>query len=231
MNKINKFKQIRNILLLSLFLILITHKTIDANITKFVLSNNNTNIKDTVFWIDTLTSNKFLRIYTTPDNDFDNLYAEWGNNKIKNKLNLKKGEFSFLNLPFDHTIEWITDKSFALVDGCGTNCRYVIIFNIEKVKPVWMPIEYYPNMKYSSFITDNSNLYIASNQSNKVYPSIIVVDTDTQKTDTLLFSKYWIKGQISYFIDNIKIKKNRIEIKINNQEGENKTFIKNLKLK
>jgi len=60
-----------------------------------------------------------------------------------------------------------------------------------------MPIEYYPNMKYHSFITDNSNIYIATNQNDEVYPSFVVVDTDTQKTDTVNFSKYWVKGAFS----------------------------------
>ena len=218
----------------SIFIIILFsyyHTGTSTNICDICNTNDFDTEKDTIFWIDTLTSNKFLKIYTTPDNDFGNLIAEWGNDNLKNKIDLKKDELTFLVLPFTNRIKWITDKSFALVKGCGTNCRYVIIFNIEDKKPFWMPIEYYPNMNYHSFITDNSNVYIATNQNDKVYPSFVVVDTDTQNTDTINFSKDWVKGAISYFVDSIKIENSIIEIRLNNQEGKIKTFSKQLDLK
>jgi len=118
----------------SLFIVILFgcyHTGTSSNIFDISNPNDFNTEKDTIFWIDTLTSNKFLKIYTTPDNNFGNLIAEWGNDNLKNKIDLKKDEFTFLVLPFTNRIEWITDKSFVLVKGCGTNCRYVLIFNVE----------------------------------------------------------------------------------------------------
>ena len=72
-----------------------------------------------------------MKIYSKPKNDWQNLTAEFGNETKKHKIDLKTDEYEMLGIPFTNQIEWITEKSFALLNGCGTNCRYVLIFNTE----------------------------------------------------------------------------------------------------
>lgn len=91
---------------------------------------------ETIFWIDTISNGKFLKIYSKPENDWQNLTAEFGNENKKHIIDLGKEEYKILAIPFTNQIEWITEKSFALINGCGTNCRYVLIFNTEMKKPI-----------------------------------------------------------------------------------------------
>lgn len=182
---------------------------------------------ETVFWIDTISNGKFLKIYSEPENDWQNLTAEYGNEKINHKINLQSDKYKILGIPFTNQIEWITEKSFALVNGCGTSCKYVMIFNIDNEKPIIQPIEYYPEIEYADFKTDNPNLYIAvyNNYTNK--PSFIIVDTDTQKKDTIKLSNNWNRpgnGSIMSIVDKIKIENSEIKVIQILENGTQKLF-------
>ena len=100
-----------------------------------------THEKETIVWIDTISNENFLQIYSTPNNDWQNLTAEFGNQKIKHKIDLHTEEYQILGIPFTNQIEWITQKSFALVNGCGTACRYALIFNVDQEQPIITRIE------------------------------------------------------------------------------------------
>ena len=174
---------------------------------------------ETIFWVDTISNGKFLKIYSKPENDWQNLTAEFGNENKKHTIDLKTEEYQMLGIPFTNQIEWITEKSFALVNSCGTNCRYVLIFNTESEKPIVMPIEYYPNIKYADYKTDNPNLFIAVNENPL---NLMIIETDSQKKAELNLPKDWNRGicQIYSIIDRIEIKNLEIKI-VQNQENGN----------
>ncbi|WP_196890167.1 hypothetical protein [Aureivirga sp. CE67] len=178
--------------------------------TKTKLIKNN----DTIFWLDTISNDKFLKIYSKPENDWQNLTAEFGNKNQNHRIDLKAKEYEILGIPFTNQIEWITEKSFALINGCGTNCRYVLIFNTESEKPIITPIEYYPGIKYVNYKTDNPNLYVAVEQNNDESLSLIIIDTDSQKTQKVNLPKHWNRGigQIYGIVDEIEIKNTKIKI-------------------
>ena len=119
----------------------------NLNLAKTETKTQLTKKSETIFWIDTISNGKFLKIYSKPENDWQNLTAEYGNENKKHKIDLRTEEYQMLGIPFTNQIEWITEKSFALINGCGTNCRYVLIFNTESEKPIVTPIEYYPEIK------------------------------------------------------------------------------------
>lgn len=189
--------------------------------------------KETIVWIDTTSSEKFLKIYSTPNNDWQNLTAEFGNQETKRKIDLYTEDYQILGIPFTNQIEWITEKSFALVNGCGTTCRYVLIFNIDQEKPIITPIEYYPGIAYADFKTDNSNVYIAVNENARDIPSFVIVETDSQKKDTINLPNNWMRGIGSIFsiVDKIDIKDCKIEITQKQENGKTKTLNKKIVLK
>ncbi|BDD05582.1 hypothetical protein [Aureibacter tunicatorum] len=172
-----------------------------------------TSSDETIYWIDTVNGQNFLKIFSTADHDLKNLVAEYGNSKVEHVFNLDSKGFELINIPFHNQIEWITDDSFALVENCGVNCIYALIFNTHKEKPILTSLLYYPRLKHANFITDNNNYYATFNLSTSK-PSFIIVDTDSQKKDTINIPETWIRsiGSIPSIIDSVKIKNNRIEI-------------------
>ena len=46
-----------------------------------------------------------------------------------------------------------------------------------------MPIEYYPEIKYADYKTDNPNLYIAVEQNNDNSLNLKIIETDSQKKE------------------------------------------------
>lgn len=192
-----------------------------------------TNEKDTIVWIDTVSNDNFLKIYSNPTNDWQNLTAEFGNQKIKHKVDLQTEEYLILGIPFTNQIEWITQKSFALVNGCGTACKYALIFNTDYDKPIITPIEYYPGIIYADFKTDNSNVYIAVNENTGDKPSFIIVETDSQKKDTINLPNDWIRGVGSIYsiVDKIEIKDSEIEVIQKQENGRTKKLNKKIVLK
>jgi len=219
----------------SLILIILTffgcnQKGKSLNLTKTETKLNEKS--ETIFWIDTISNDKFLKIYSKHENDWQNLTAEFGNENNKHKINLKTEEYKILGIPFSNQIQWITEKSFALINGCGTNCRYVLIFNTESEKPIVMPIEYYPEIKYADYKTDNPNLYVAADENGENSLDLIIIETDTQKKEILCLPKDWNRGngQIYGIVDKIEIKNSKIKIVQNQKNGNKKKLIKELKL-
>ncbi len=192
-----------------------------------------THEKETIVWVDTTSSANFLKIYSTPNNDWQSLTAEFGNQKIKHKTDLYTEEYQILGIPFTNQIEWVTEKSFALVNGCGTACRYTLIFNVDQEQPIITPIEYYPGIIYADFKTDNPNLYIAVNENAGNTPSFVIVETDSQKKDTINLPNNWVRGIGSIFsiVDKIDIKDSNIEITQKQENGETKKLNKEIVLK
>ncbi|MCB4799978.1 hypothetical protein [Neotamlana laminarinivorans] len=186
-----------------------------------------------IFWIDTISNGKFLKIYSNPEKDEQNLTAVYGNEKIKNKINLLIEDYQITRIPFSNKVNWITEKSFAIVYACGTGCINVIIFNIEKEKPLIQTILYYPSDEYLDFETDNPNLYIASIGNIEDNPSFVIIDTDTQKKDTINLPKKWIRGlgTIYNIVDKLKIENSIIEIIQNQEKGEIKKIQETIHLK
>ena len=204
----------------------------NLNLLKTETRTELTKKSETVFWIDTISNGKFLKIYSKPENDWQNLTAEFGNENIKHTIDLKTEEYQMLGIPFTNQIEWITEKSFALINGCGTNCRYILIFNTESEKPIVMPIEYYPEIKYADYKTDNPNLYIAVDENNENSLDLIIIETDSQKKDVLNLPKDWNRGngQIYGIVDKIEIKNSEIKIVQNQENGNKKELNKKITL-
>lgn len=171
--------------------------------------------KDTTVWIDTITTDKkFLKIYSTYKDNYKKIEAEWGKGKIMHKsLLIGDNAIKFIT-PFNAKIEWTTNNSFGLVDGCGTNCRYAIIYNIQKCKPYWFDVLYYPNIDYFNYTTDNNSLCVCYSEHFKVNRKLKIFDVDSQKKDTITIPKDWDRGVgfIDNIIDSINIKSNQIEI-------------------
>ena len=192
----------------------------NLNLAKTETKTQLTKKSETIFWIDTISNGKFLKIYSKPENDWQNLTAEYGNENKKHKIDLRTEEYQMLGIPFTNQIEWITEKSFALINGCGTNCRYVLIFNTESEKPIVMPIEYYPEIKHADYKTENRNLYISVEQNNDNSLNLIIIETDSQKKDKVNLPKDWNRGigQIYDIIDKIEIK-NSNDIKFTPQNN------------
>lgn len=186
-----------------------------------------------IIWIDTISNNKFLKIYSKPENDWKNLTAEFGNENNKHTIDLNTDEYQMLGIPFTNQIKWITEKSFALVNGCGTACKYVLIFNIDQKKPIIHPVEFYPEIEYADFKTDNPNLYIAVNENYDDIPSFVIVDTDSQRKDTINLPNDWVHGvgNILSVVDEVKIENSKIEITQNQEDGKRKILNKILTLK
>ncbi len=205
----------------------------NLNLAKTETKTELTEKKETIFWLDTISNDKFLKIYSTSENDWQNLTAEFGNENVKHKIDLKTEEYQMLGIPFTNQIEWITKKSFALINGCGTNCRYVLIFNTESEKPIVTPIEYYPEIKYADFKTDNPNLYIAVEQNNDNSLSLIIIETDSQKTEKVNLPIDWNRGngQIYGIVDKIEIKNSKINVVQYQENGIKKELNKILTLK
>jgi hypothetical protein len=204
----------------------------NLNLLKTETKTELTEKSETVFWIDTISNSKFLKIYSKPENDWQNLTAEFGNENIKHTIDLKTEEYQMLGIPFSNQIEWITEKSFALINGCGTNCRYILIFNTESEKPIVMPIEYYPEIKYADYKTDNPNLYIAVDVNNENSLDLIIIETDSQKKDVLNLPKDWNRGNghIYGIVDKIEIKNSEIKIVQNQENGNKKELNKKITL-
>ena len=222
-----------SIILLILTFFACHQKEINLNLLKTETKTELSEKSEIIFWIDTIYNGKFLKIYSKPENDWQNLTAEYGNENKKYTINLKTEEYGMLGIPFSNAIEWITDKSFALVNGCGTNCKYVLIFNIDREKAIVQPIEFYPGIEYADFKTDNSNLYIAVNEEHNDYPSFVIIDTDSQKKDTIDFPNNWIRGMGSIYtiVDKVKIENSKIEITQNQENGKKKIMNKIITLK
>jgi hypothetical protein len=188
---------------------------------------------ETIFWIDTTSNGKFLKIYSKPENDWQNLTAEFGNENKKQTIDLKTEQYQMLGIPFTNEIEWISEKSFALVNGCGTSCVYVLIFNIDQNEPIIQPIIFYPEIEYADFKTDNPNLYIAVNEDYLDNPSFVIVDTDSQKKDTINLPNDWVRGigNIYSIVDKVLIKNSKIEIIQIQEKGKKKTVSESINLK
>ena len=191
--------------------------------------------KETEVLLDTTSNGKFLKIYTTLDDNYSqSITAEYGTEKIRHKIDLLPVvKHHTHHLPFYTKVNWISEKSFAIVDGCGTECIFAIIFNIEKDKPYIQPILYYPNKANSDFKTDNPNLCIAPIAAYGNTPSFIIVDIDSQKKDTINLPNHWLRelNTIYNCVDQIKIEKSKIEITQNQDNGKIKKMQKEIILK
>lgn len=224
----------KSISLILIFLIFFasSQKEENWNLGKSKTKVEQTEKSETIFWVDTISNGKFLKIYSKPENDWQNLTAEYGNEKTKHKIDLQTDEYQLFKIPFSNKIEWITEKSFALINGCGTACKYVMIFNVDNEKPIITTIEYYPEMKYADFKTDNPSLYIAVNENYKKSPSFVIIETDSQKIDTINLPNKWIRGIGSIFsiVDKIEIKGSEIYIEQNQENGTTKRLNKTFKL-
>jgi len=187
--------------------------------------------EETIYWIDTLANHKYLKIYSTPEKKWRDLFAEYGNNGFKHKIDIR--EIYYLNVPISNEVAWITDKSIALVDGCGTDCIYVLIFNVEQNNPFVHPIYYYPNMSYLDYETDNPNLYIAVNERSKKDYGLVIIDTDTQKKDTIYLPKNWARGLGSIYniVDKVAIKNSIITFTQIEENKQGKTYKHTIKLR
>ena len=96
-----------------------------------------------------------------------------------------------------------------------------------------MPIEYYPEIKYADYKTDNLNLYISVEQNNDNSLNLIIIETDSQKKDKVNLPKDWNRGigQIYNIIDKIEIKNSKIKIVQYQENGMKKELNKTLTLK
>ncbi|EDM42909.1 hypothetical protein SCB49_11452 [unidentified eubacterium SCB49] len=186
----------------------------NLNLIKWETKTELTEKSETIFWVDTISKGKFLKIYSKPVDDWQNLTAEFGNENRKHTIDLKTEEYEMFGIPFTNKIEWITEKSFALINGCGTNCRYALIFNVENDKPIITPLDYYPTMTYGGFTSDNDSLYIKVDHDFGKYVKLEIIDTDTQKKSKMELPKFWNRGSgnIYSLIDEIMI--NNSEIKV-----------------
>ncbi|WP_166962504.1 hypothetical protein [Mangrovimonas sp. CR14] len=184
------------------------------NLTKTENKTQLTEKSETIFWIDTISNGKFLKIYSKPENDSQNLIAEFGDETKKHTIDLKVEEYEMFGIPFTNQIEWITEKSFALIDGCGTNCRYVTIFNTTKSKPTITQVDYFPNMSYGNFESDNENLYVKVDWDFGKYIKLSIIDTDTQKQAKFDLPKCWTcedeTGEIYGMLHSLTLKDNTI---------------------
>jgi len=201
----------------------------DKNL-NFVAVNNKVKEKDeVVFLIDTVSNGKFLKIYS-PENDLGNLTAEYGDKRIKNKVNLRGEKYGILRSPSN--VHWITEKSFCIVGGCGAECKYVLIFNIDRKEPLIEQILYYPKIGFNDFETDNPNLYIAVNDNYEGGSSFVIVDTDSQKRDTVSIPNNWIRGLGTIFsiVDKIKIKNSKIYVFQSDEYGKTKKFSRTINI-
>ncbi|WP_157821992.1 hypothetical protein [Tenacibaculum sp. Bg11-29] len=187
--------------------------------------------EEVVSLIDTVSNGKFLKIYSI-EKGRGSLIAEYGNKKIKHKVSLRGEKYRLLRA--SSSVEWITEKSFSVVGGCGSGCKYVMIFNIDSKEPLIEEALYYPKYEgQTSFETDNRNLYIAVNKKNKDGLSFVIVDTDSQKRDIISLPKKWNRdlGTIFSVVDKIKIKNSKIDVYQNQENGEIKKVSKKIVLK
>lgn len=120
--------------------------------------------------------------------------AKYGNSKTSHEIDLFTEEYEIFGVPFTNEIQWITDKSFALINGCGTDCRYVTIFNVEKTKPIITRIDYYPKMTYGNYSSDNDSLYVKVDWDFGKYVKLSVMDTDSQREAKYDLPKSWNIG-------------------------------------
>ena len=77
----------------------------NLNLVKTETKTELTEKSETIFWLDTISNDKFLKIYSTPENDWQNLTAEFGNENKKHKIDLKTEEYQMLGIPFTNQIE------------------------------------------------------------------------------------------------------------------------------
>ena len=96
-----------------------------------------------------------------------------------------------------------------------------------------MPIEYYPEIKYADYKTDNPNLYIAVEQNNDNSLNLKIIETDSQKKEKVNLPKDWNRGsgQIYDIVDKIEIKNSKIKIVQYQENGIKKELNKLLTLK
>jgi hypothetical protein len=218
----------KNILLLLIILTFFgcNQKEANLNLAESEPQSKLTEKEKTIIWLDTISNGKFLKIYTEPKNNWQNLTAEYGTQNEKYKLDLRNEEYKMLQTPFTNQIEWITDNSFALIDSCGTNCKYVIIFNTTKAKPIITRVDYFPDMSYGNFESDNDNLYVKVNWDFGKYVKLSIIDTDTQKQAKFDLPKCWTcadeTGEIYGMIHSITLKDNSILVsRVSENKEEN----------
>ncbi|NIK93597.1 hypothetical protein GZ212_15660 [Mangrovimonas sp. CR14] len=183
---------------------------------------------ETLFWIDTISNNKFLKIYSKPENDWQNLTAEYGDSKSSYEIDLYTEQYKIFGIPFTNNIQWITENSFALINGCGTDCRYVTIFNVKNPEPIITRVDYYPKMAYGNFTSDNDSLYVKVDWDFGKYVKLSVVDTDSQREAKFNLPKCWNagggSGQIYGIIWSMDISNDHITVANKYEDGELETL-------
>ncbi len=170
---------------------------------------------DTVIWIDTIINQKFLTMYSTSADNYDDIIADWGNENQRHHFNFRADTlFDLIGTPFSTQFLWTTQKSICFPRGCGQSCMYGLFFNSEKGKPIFITsqLTFYPNMTFSVFESDNDDLYLTAGDLS--IPSLIINSVDTDLKDTILLPAGWKRGTgaVHHIIDEVNISENEIEI-------------------
>lgn len=168
---------------------------------------------DTIFWLDTtLIDGRFLEIFSAAnDGDFEPLSCRWGNDSIVHY------QQSVTNYPqifigsIPRNLSWSTKKNLVVTNGCGTNCCYAVFFGIHEDSVKWSVVDYYPNVSYYVFNSDNDSLFVKRDENPKKFNSWVIIDTDSWKTDTVVLSSNYQGIALTDCIDSLRIINGRVE--------------------
>jgi len=176
--------------------------------------------------IDTLIDGKFLRISIFYDDTVavgteGSVYkkAFWGN-----KDNSFETELSDGTGYFHETLKSTTENCFVLIDGCGTNCMYGIIFDTKTGEIFRTHVDFYPQ----NYPNDNNELILYGDYNNEV-PALVILNVENRRKDTLTLTKDWSRGVnfISSFFDEIQVENNKIcVVQLAENEGEAARILK-----
>ena len=160
-----------------------------------------------------LIDGRFLRITIFYDDDTGETMhkkAYWGNeeNSFETELFEIRGNLH-------ESLKWTTDNCLILVDGCGTNCMYAIVFNAKIGEMFWTPVDFYPQ----NYTNDNNELILYGEYINEK-SSLVILNVENNLRDTLVVPEDWVRGVgfINNLLDEIQVKNNEICIA---QFGEN----------
>src|SRR5574343_567064 len=111
---------VSNMKKIPLILIILTffgcnQKEKNLNLAKTETKTQLTEKSETIFWIDTISNGKFLKIYSKHEEELQNLTAEYGNENKKHKIDLRTEKYQMHGIPVRNQIEWITEKSMAFI--------------------------------------------------------------------------------------------------------------------
>ncbi|MBL7839551.1 MAG: hypothetical protein JNJ75_05385 [Cyclobacteriaceae bacterium] len=164
-------------------------------------------------WLDTtLTDGRYIKIYTTSDNDWKNLFAEWGLGKEKHKVDLGNFEQGYLVGDTDFQVSWTTKNAFVLKKSCGTDCSYVLVFDVRKSRPYWLNTDVTPDNQDDQFFIDNKALVVSF--SDTTYFEVKIQDLETGKKCTFQLPEYWARGvgRFHDIVDSLTVKGDLLSI-------------------